>query len=56
MVEEEDDLLLMAYVENTKGKRDDAWHLDSDCSNHMCGDRTLFSKFEGLLTNCKVGE
>ena len=55
MVEKEDDLLLMVYVENTKGKRDDAWYLDFGCSNHMCGDRTLFTKFEGFQHTVKLG-
>ena len=32
----------MSYVEKNNARRDDAWFLDSGCSNHMCGDRALF--------------
>ena len=32
-------MLLMSYVELYKAKRENAWFLDSGCSNHMCGDR-----------------
>ena len=45
-LDEEDELLLMAFVEENKAKRRDAWFLDSGCSNHMCGDRTLFSNID----------
>jgi hypothetical protein len=33
----------MSYVEENKAKGRDAWFIDSGCSNHMCGDRTMFS-------------
>jgi len=36
-------MLLMSYVEENKAKGRDAWFIDSGCSNHMCGDRTMFS-------------
>ena len=36
-------MLLMSYVEENKAKGRDAWFIDSGCSNHMCGDRTVFS-------------
>ncbi|MCI75354.1 retrovirus-related pol polyprotein, partial [Trifolium medium] len=29
----------MALVEENEAKRNDAWFLDSGCSNHMCGDK-----------------
>jgi len=32
----------MAYEESSEFKRKEAWFLDSECSNHMCGDSTLF--------------
>ncbi|KAA8533891.1 hypothetical protein F0562_031408 [Nyssa sinensis] len=40
-VSEEDEMLLMSYVESHEVKRNDAWFLDSGCSNHMCGNRDL---------------
>ncbi|KAA8532768.1 hypothetical protein F0562_032801 [Nyssa sinensis] len=40
-VNEEDEMLLMSYVESHEVKRNDAWFLDSGCSNHMCGNRDL---------------
>lgn len=42
-LDEEEELLLMAYVEMHEAKREDAWFLDSGCSNHMCGDKYVFS-------------
>ena len=39
-------MLLMSYVEMKGAKRKDAWFLDSGCSNHMCGDRTMFSEID----------
>ena len=36
----------MSCVELYEARRDDAWFLDSGCSNHMCGDRTLFSELD----------
>eukprot|EP00257_Ricinus_communis_P022462 XP_015582191.1 uncharacterized protein LOC107262222 [Ricinus communis] len=41
---EEEEMLLMAYVELYQAKREDAWFLDSGCSNHMCGDKGKFSE------------
>lgn len=35
-------MLLMSYVEINEAKRQDAWFLDSGCSNHMCGYKGLF--------------
>lgn len=40
--DESEELLLMAYVEMSGGNRNNLWFLDSGCSNHMCGDRSLF--------------
>lgn len=36
----------MAYIESPEQKQDDVWFLDSGCSNHMCGDSSLFSEIE----------
>lgn len=43
-LDEEAEMLLMSYVELNEAKRQDAWFLDSGCSNHMCGDKTMFSE------------
>lgn len=40
--DESEELLLMACSEVNGGYRNDLWFLDSGCSNHMCGDRSLF--------------
>jgi hypothetical protein len=42
-LDEEDEMLLMSYVTLHKTTRNDAWFLDSGCSNHMCGYRGMFS-------------
>ena len=39
-------MLLMSCMELYEARRDGAWFLDSGCSNHMCGDRTLFSELD----------
>ena len=36
-IEAGEEILLMAYVEDTKVNREELWYLDSGCSNHMCG-------------------
>jgi hypothetical protein len=41
-VEAGEEILLMAYVENTKVNREELWYLDSGCSNHMCGKKECF--------------
>ncbi|XP_062014079.1 uncharacterized protein LOC133730517 [Rosa rugosa] len=45
-MDEQEEMLLMAYIEINRAKREDAWFLDSGCSNHMCGDRSLFSELD----------
>ncbi|KAF2285423.1 hypothetical protein GH714_004283 [Hevea brasiliensis] len=45
-LDEEDELLLMAYVEQHEANRNDAWFLDSGCSNHMVGDEHMFSSLD----------
>jgi hypothetical protein len=39
-------MLLMSYVEMNRAKRKDAWFLDSGCSNHICGDITIFNEID----------
>jgi len=41
-LDDEEELLLMALVEENDAKRNDAWFLDSGCSNHMCGNKGMF--------------
>ena len=36
----------MSYVDPYEAKREDAWFLDSGCSNHMCGDRAMFNELD----------
>ncbi|CAL2266688.1 unnamed protein product [Prunus armeniaca] len=38
----EEDMLLMAYIEKKEINSGDTWYLDSDCSNHMSGNKLLF--------------
>ncbi|XP_062020913.1 uncharacterized protein LOC133737356 [Rosa rugosa] len=55
-MDEQEEMFLMAYVEINRAKREDAWFLDSGCSNHMCGDRSLFSELnESFRQVVKLG-
>ncbi|XP_020417955.1 uncharacterized protein LOC109948674 [Prunus persica] len=56
VVETEEELLLMAYVE-VKGKQmNNTWYLDSSCSNHMSGTKKMFTKLdEKFRENVKLG-
>ena len=45
-LDEDDEMLLMSYVEMKGAKRKDACFLNSGCSNHMCGDRTMFNEID----------
>lgn len=45
-IEEEDELLLMAYVNLHEAKRSDAWFIDSGCSNHMCANQGMFTSLD----------
>ncbi|XP_062010136.1 uncharacterized protein LOC133726576 [Rosa rugosa] len=38
-IDEEEELLLMAFVEENKSSREGVWFLDSGCSNHMTGNK-----------------
>jgi hypothetical protein len=54
-MDNEEEILLMSHVELHETKREDAWFLDSTCSNHMCGDKAMFyelnEKFRQLVGN-----
>ena len=55
-LDEKEEMLLMSYVELYKAKRKDAWFLDLGCSNHMCGDRTMFNELdENFRHSVKLG-
>lgn len=55
-MDEQEEMLLMAYVELNGAKREHLWFLDFGCSNHMCGDRSLFSELnEGFRQVVKLG-
>ena len=40
--ENQEEMLLMAYIDLNKTSREDTWFLDSGCSNHMCGKKDYF--------------
>jgi hypothetical protein len=40
-MDNEEEILLMSHMELHETKREDAWFLDSTCSNHMCGDKAM---------------
>ena len=51
---EEEDVLLMAFTEDNQ--KEEAWYLDSGCSNHMCGDKMWFSTLdESFHHSVKLG-
>ncbi|CAL5425341.1 unnamed protein product [Camellia sinensis] len=53
---EEEEMLLMSYVEMTGARREDVWFVDSGCSNHMCGDKSLFCDLnEDFRQRVKLG-
>ncbi|KAG6396851.1 hypothetical protein SASPL_143008 [Salvia splendens] len=53
--EEEGDVLLMAYTP-IQEEKEEAWFLDSGCSNHMSGDKSWFSKLdEDFRCSVKLG-
>jgi len=55
-VNEEYDMLLMSYVESHETKQIDAWFLDSGCSNHMCGNKGMFTNLdESFVHSVKLG-
>ncbi|BBH07042.1 ADP glucose pyrophosphorylase large subunit 1 [Prunus dulcis] len=44
--DEEEELLLMAYIEDKNAKREGVWFLDSGCSNHMSGSKDWFMEMD----------
>ncbi|CAL8125961.1 unnamed protein product [Prunus armeniaca] len=56
LAETEEEILLMAYIDKKKNPSGDTWYLDSGCSNHMCGNKLLFSDLdENFRENVKLG-
>lgn len=54
--DEEEELLLMAYIKEHKATRDEIWFLDSGCSNRMSGNLEWFSELnESFKQNVKLG-
>lgn len=51
-------MLLMFYAVNkTKTRSGDKWYLNSDCSNHMSGNKLLFSDLDQTYQeNVKLGK
>lgn len=55
-LDEEEEMLLMSYVELHNSKREEVWFLDSGCSNHMSGNKVWFSDLdEGFMQSVKLG-
>lgn len=53
----EEDILLMARVEEMKSEEEHIWFLDSGCSNHMSGMREWFFYFDNQFSqNVKLGD
>ena len=49
-------MLLMAYLDKNE-LQSDKWYLNSRCSNHMCGNKTLFSYLdETYKDTMKLGD
>ena len=44
--DKEEELLLMAYTKKSKVEKEGIWFLDSECSNHMTGDKTWFVELD----------
>jgi len=45
-IDEEEEMLLMSYVEMQHSNQDERWFLDSGCSNHMSGDKKWFNELD----------
>ncbi|XP_024178723.1 uncharacterized protein LOC112184720 [Rosa chinensis] len=51
----EEETLLMAYLDK-EAPESDMWYLDSRCSNHICGNKSLFSNLdESFKDSVKLG-
>ncbi|TXG48808.1 hypothetical protein EZV62_024683 [Acer yangbiense] len=56
-MEGNEEMLLMAYMNDKEASIEELWFLDSGCSNHMCGNRELFSDFKGnFREKVKLGD
>jgi hypothetical protein len=55
-LDEEDDMLLMSYVEHNNSTKEEVWFLDSGCSSHMSGNKLWFTQLdEGFRHSVKLG-
>ncbi|KAJ9565577.1 hypothetical protein OSB04_001543 [Centaurea solstitialis] len=54
--EEDEEMVLMAYVDTKNAKWEHVWFFDSGCSNHMSGDKSWFCDLdEGFRHSVKLG-
>ena len=54
---EEEEMLLIAHVEENEARKEYAWFLDSRCSNHMTCNRSLFNDMdESFKHRVKLGD
>ncbi|KAA8515413.1 hypothetical protein F0562_018976 [Nyssa sinensis] len=44
--ETSEEMLLVAYVDIEEVDREELWFLDSECSNHMCGKKEMFTNLD----------
>lgn len=53
---DEEEVLLMAYMDNKQAQNGEIWYLDSGCSNHMTGNKNLFCDLnENFREKVKLG-
>ncbi|KAA8537004.1 hypothetical protein F0562_029482 [Nyssa sinensis] len=51
-----EEMLLMTYIKVQKDPSEEAWFLDSGCSNHMCGKKEFFNTLnEDFRESVKLG-
>lgn len=52
----QEEMLLMAYMENEQAENREIWYLDSGCNNHMTGNKNLFCDLnESFRQSVKLG-